>query len=127
MQRTIALLFPALLAAPAAPAAESGWYGADFQPCADKPTAQLVDCVKERTAHWDRLLNRTYQQLIGRVAPEQRERLRAAQRLWVQYRDANCGFYAAGEGTIASVEAAECLRAMTQLRYQELNGKMNPP
>ncbi|ANV99333.1 lysozyme inhibitor LprI family protein [Bradyrhizobium icense] len=60
------------------------------------------------------------------LAPQQRERLRAAQRLWIQYRDANCGFSAAGEGSIAGVEAAECLRVMTQLRYNELDSTANP-
>jgi uncharacterized protein YecT (DUF1311 family) len=102
------------------------WYGPDYRQCAERPTAQLVACVKARAAHWDRELNRIYQQLMVRLAPQQRERLRAAQRLWIQHRDANCGSYAAGEGSIASVEAAECLRAMTQLRYNELSTKANP-
>jgi len=51
---------------------------------------------------------------------KQRARLRAAQRLWIQYRDANCGFYALGEGTISRVEAAECMRSMIEARAREL-------
>ena len=35
----------------------------------------------------------------------QRDQLRAAQRLWVQYRDANCLYYGMGEGTIARLDA----------------------
>lgn len=119
-------MLSALVAAVAASHARAEWYGADYQQCAEKPTAQLVVCVQARTAHWDRELNRAYRQLMARLVPQQQDRLRAAQRLWIQYRDANCGFYAAGEGSIASVEAAECLRVMTQRRYDELDSNANP-
>jgi uncharacterized protein YecT (DUF1311 family) len=49
--------------------------------------------------------------------------LRAAQRLWIQYRDANCLYYGLSEGTIARIEAGECLRSMTEARSKELEGK----
>ena len=54
---------------------------------------------------------------------KQREQLRAAQRLWIQYRDANCLYYDLGEGTIARIEAGECMRSMTEARARELEGK----
>lgn len=122
----LAFALPLVLAVLAAPDAGAEWYGPDYQQCAEKPTAQLVTCVNDRAAHWDRQLNKVYQQLMVRLNPQQRERLRAAQRLWIQYRDTNCGSYAAGEGSIASVEAAECLRATTELRYRELESRANP-
>jgi uncharacterized protein YecT (DUF1311 family) len=31
-----------------------------------------------------------YQQALKDAAPQQHDQLRAAQRLWIQYRDANC-------------------------------------
>ena len=52
----------------------------------------------------------------------QRDQLRAAQRLWVQYRDANCLYYGMGEGTIARLDAGECMRSMTEARAKELEG-----
>ena len=55
--------------------------------------------------------------------PKQREQLRAAQRLWIQYRDANCLYYALGEGSIARVESADCTYRMTKSRAEELEGK----
>jgi uncharacterized protein YecT (DUF1311 family) len=55
--------------------------------------------------------------------PKQREQLRVAQRLWIQYRDANCLYYGLGEGTIARIEAGDCMRRMTQNRAIELEGK----
>ena len=44
----------------------------------------------------------------------------AAQRLWVQYRDANCAFYGVQDGSIRQVQAAECIRSMTEDRAHEL-------
>jgi uncharacterized protein YecT (DUF1311 family) len=38
-------------------------------------------------------LNAAYKALQARIEANQRQSLLAAQRLWVQYRDANCGFY----------------------------------
>jgi uncharacterized protein YecT (DUF1311 family) len=48
----------------------------------------------------------------------------AAQRLWVQYRDANCGFYGVQDGSIRQVQAAECIRSMTEDRAHELEEAM---
>ena len=42
-----------------------------------------------------------YQQALKDAGPQQHDQLRAAQRLWIQYRDANCLYYGLGEGTIA--------------------------
>jgi uncharacterized protein YecT (DUF1311 family) len=63
-----------------------------------------------------------YQMAIEDAQPKQRERLRAAQRLWIKYRDANCLYYDLGEGTIPRIEAGECMRNMTQARAKELEG-----
>jgi uncharacterized protein YecT (DUF1311 family) len=49
-----------------------------------------------------------------------------AQRLWIQYRDANCLYYGMGEGTIARVDAGECQRSMTEARARELEGVGHP-
>jgi len=61
-----------------------------------------------------------YQQAMKDAGPAQRDQLRAAQRLWIQYRDANCLYYGLGEGTIARIDAGECMRNMTQARAKEL-------
>ena len=49
----------------------------------------------------------------------------AAQRLWVQYRDANCAFYGVQDGSIRQVQAAECIRSMTEDRAYELEKALN--
>lgn len=90
------------------------------QQCYQLDTVGIVDCLGGRTAAWDARLNAAYRKAVAAAAGEQRERLRDAQRLWMRYRDANCGFYGAGEGSIRLVEAAECLRRMTEARAREL-------
>ncbi len=91
--------------------------------CDQQSTPEIVDCLNARTAAWDKRLNAAYQKALnGAVSPKQREQLRSAQRLWVQYRDANCLYYYLGEGTIARIDAAECMRSMTEARAKELEG-----
>jgi uncharacterized protein YecT (DUF1311 family) len=51
-------------------------------------------------------LNTAYKALAGRIDAGQREPLKAAQRLWMQCRDANCRFYGSQEGTMRQIQAA---------------------
>jgi uncharacterized protein YecT (DUF1311 family) len=50
----------------------------------------------------------------------QSDALRAAQRAWMQFRDANCRYYGSGEGTITRLQFAECMRSTTARRALEL-------
>jgi uncharacterized protein YecT (DUF1311 family) len=88
----------------------------------DGSTYEMVDCLKAKTAYWDKRMTVGYQTAMKDAQPKQREQLRAAQRLWIQYRDANCLYYGMGEGTIARIEAGECMRKMTEDRARELDG-----
>jgi len=65
-------------------------------------------------------MNAAYKALQAQVDAAQRQPLLAAQRLWVQYRDANCAFYGTPDGSMRKVEGAECLRSMTEDRAREL-------
>jgi uncharacterized protein YecT (DUF1311 family) len=91
-------------------------------PSCDGNTFQMVECLKAKTAAWDKRLNAAYQKAVQDAQPVQREPLRAAQRLWIQYRDANCLYYGMGEGTIARLDAGGCMRSMTEARAKELEG-----
>jgi uncharacterized protein YecT (DUF1311 family) len=89
----------------------------------DGSTAEMVDCVMAKTARWDKRMTIAYQEALkNAVSPQQHDQLRAAQRLWIQYRDANCLYYGLGEGTIARLDAGECMRSMTEARARELEG-----
>ncbi|OCX28019.1 hypothetical protein QU42_27115 [Bradyrhizobium sp. UASWS1016] len=69
-------------------------------------------------------MNAAYQQALKDAAGDkQREQLRTAQRLWIQYRDANCLYYDLGEGTIARLDAGECMRSVTETRARELENR----
>jgi uncharacterized protein YecT (DUF1311 family) len=80
----------------------------------------MVDCLAVKTARWDKRMTIAYQQAMKDAPARQRDQLRAAQRLWIQYRDANCLYYDLGEGTIARIDASGCQRRMTEARAREL-------
>lgn len=83
----------------------------------------MVECLRAKTAKWGKRMTVAYQRMLNAGEPKQREQLRVAQRLWIQYRDANCLYYRLGEGTIARVEAGDCMLRMTQSCAIELEGK----
>ena len=101
--------------------AHAGDQGDPVQSC-DGSTVEMVECLKTKTAEWDTRMTIAYQKALKDAGPARREQLRAAQRLWIQYRDANCLYYDMGEGTIARIEAGECMRSMTEARARELGG-----
>jgi uncharacterized protein YecT (DUF1311 family) len=102
-------------------AAFAGDQGDPDQAC-DGNTLQMVECLKAKTAQWDKRMTIAYQQAMKDASDKQRDQLRAAQRLWIQYRDANYLYYDMGEGTIARIDAGECMRSMTEARARELEG-----
>ena len=87
----------------------------------DGSTPEIVDCVMAQRAHWDKELTVAYQEAMKSAGADQKTRLREAERAWIKYRDANCAYYLAGEGTIARINAAACFRDMTKRRAEELS------
>ena len=92
---------------PALPAAAE-MFGRGFQPCGDKLHTRIVECIKAKPNAADQRLNTAYKALQAQIDAPQHQPLLAAQRLWLQYRDANCGFYGVQDGSIRQVQAAEC-------------------
>lgn len=89
--------------------------------CEDrKSTADIVECLATQTAVWERRLNAAYQKLINDLPTRRRDRLRTAQRLWLQFRDANCAYFASRAGTIARVDVGQCALRLTAARAIEL-------
>jgi uncharacterized protein YecT (DUF1311 family) len=118
-------LLAALLAAPVQ-AETVTWYDAAYQPGAESSTQGMVECIAAQTEDGDPRLNAAYGALMKQHSGERRTALRDVQRLWMRYRDTNCGFYAAAEGTISRIAAAECLRVMTATRALELEWAAQP-
>jgi uncharacterized protein YecT (DUF1311 family) len=122
--RRIVFAVPVLALITALPA-EAEMFGLGFQPCGDKTsTLAVAECVQAKTTVADQRLNAAYKALQARIDASQRQPLLAAQRLWLQYRDANCGFYGVQDGSIRQVQAAECIRSMTEDRARELEKAM---
>jgi len=118
MLRLLAVAAAALLGA--AVSASAGDQGDPGQDCGVS-TPEMVDCLNAPTAQWDKRLNAGYKAALDAAQGKQREQLRAAQRLWIQYRDANCTYYSMGEGSIGRIEAAACMQRMTKARAEELS------
>jgi uncharacterized protein YecT (DUF1311 family) len=95
----------------------------DSEKHCDGSTYEIVECLKVQTAQWDKRMNAAYQQALKDAEGKQREQLRVAQRLWVQYRDANCLYYGLGQGTVSSIEAGYCMKDLTKTRAVELEDK----
>ena len=102
------------------PTARAGDKGDAGAGCDGVSTPEIVNCVGVETAKWDKRMNAAYQKVLKDDEPKRQEQLRTAQRLWVQFRDANCLYFDMGEGTIARIDAAECMRNMTEARAHEL-------
>jgi uncharacterized protein YecT (DUF1311 family) len=115
---TTALLFSLQLLAPTA--AFAGPRGDHEQKCGDGSTAEIVDCLKGHTAEADKRLNIAFEAAIKASTPKQVEQLRVAERLWIQFRDADCLFFDLGEGTVASITAGQCMLSLTEARTREL-------
>jgi uncharacterized protein YecT (DUF1311 family) len=112
----------ALILMALSPAAFAGDAGDPAQSC-DGSTTEMVDCLQAKAARWDKRMTIAYQEALkNATSPQQHDQLRAAQRLWIQYRDANCLYYGLGEGTIARIDAGECIGSMTEVRARELEG-----
>ena len=124
MIRRLSLVLVAVLLSLAAAQAQAPRNEAEDCSSANS-TQEIVECLARLAAAWDRRLNAAYREQMSGAEGQRADLLRAAQRLWIQYRDANCTWYAGGEGTISRIEAAECMRSMTERRARELEGEQN--
>jgi uncharacterized protein YecT (DUF1311 family) len=125
------LIIGILFAFPALAEKKEQWVADNDSICGGgTSTADIVSCQEKRSDFWDRRLNQAYRAVMETFpaqaadraqAQKQQVQLRSAQRLWIQYRDANCGLYAMGDGSIRRVLAADCYRRMTQDRAIELH------
>jgi uncharacterized protein YecT (DUF1311 family) len=95
------------------------WYGGEYEDC-DGSTVEIIECVNGLRDQWDDRLNDAYRSVSGAIETDRKNALRDVQRKWIAYRDTNCAYYAGGEGSIARIEAAVCLYALTKDRAQEL-------
>lgn len=92
-------------------------------PCANVAiTTDLVQCLSKARDSSDAKLNTIYRRLEKALAASDKELLTRSERLWIQYRDANCtaerALYDGGTGAYPAYLG--CLEAMTRERVKEL-------
>jgi len=96
----------------------------EYSTCLEKSngvTIEMINCILAETIRQDARLNENYKRLISKLATERKNALVEAQRAWIRFRDANCGFYADPEGgSAARVTGHECLLNATVDRAKEL-------
>ncbi|WP_421858363.1 lysozyme inhibitor LprI family protein [Oceanicaulis sp.] len=109
--------------------------GAVSSACQDDPggytTYGMMECERRENALWDQRLNAAYSQMrermLEREATTRRDALLAAQRLWLQYRDAECeqrGLAYEG-GTMRGVVHSSCFSDFTARRALELERQLD--
>ncbi|GGG66083.1 hypothetical protein GCM10011585_04890 [Edaphobacter dinghuensis] len=86
------------------------------------PNSSETQCFITASQIADRDLNSFYGKLITHLDPENRKNLQAAQRLWVQFRDANCRaeYDLYGGASAGPTVRAACIEAVTRHRTAEL-------
>ncbi len=118
----IALAVAAIM--PLASQAQDAGLSKQFNTCMDKSggvTQSMVECIGAETQRQDARLNKVYKALAANLSPERKKQLQEAQRAWIKFRDANCGFYYDPDGgSMARVSANDCVMTMTSNRAKEL-------
>jgi uncharacterized protein YecT (DUF1311 family) len=122
-----ALLLLLLVSFPA-PAADPDPIDAALDACTAKPegssTVGMVECTGDAIRAWDSRLNEVYRQVMAALDPKSRELLRASQRRWVAFREAEHeamgGPWRQDRGTIIRVLTASADLSAIKERVQEL-------
>lgn len=96
--------------------------------CVDEnsTTSGMVKCTQDAYDEWDGILNLVYQRLSERLTPEAREALKASQRKWLVWRDAEFEVidrvYATREGTMyLPMRANDRMRVVSDRAMQLIN------
>jgi uncharacterized protein YecT (DUF1311 family) len=83
-------------------------------------TYDMMMCASQDTKAADADLNKAYRKLLASVTPEQKEKLVAAERAWITFRDADCAFVGSAGGTISIVDEVTCRGDRTIDRIKQL-------
>lgn len=89
-------------------------------------TAEMRACANEQYKAADAELGRVYRQLASQLSGQRRDKLKAAQRAWITFRDKNADFAAsvAEGGTLSPLLEVTELTAMTKQRTEQLKAQL---
>jgi uncharacterized protein YecT (DUF1311 family) len=84
--------------------------------------ANETSCFVDAYKNSDQELNGLYRRVLTVVNGEELRKLKVAQRLWIEYRDANCSaeYELYSGGSAAPMVKFACLEAVTRHRTEEL-------
>jgi uncharacterized protein YecT (DUF1311 family) len=84
-------------------------------------TSKILDCISAELNRQDSRLNGAYQKLMSKLPKDRKKLLVEAQRAWIKFREANCGFYHdPNDGSAAHMAGNECFLNATVDRAKEL-------
>lgn len=102
-----------------------------LEACLDKnsSTAGMVDCIGKAYDKWDKELNRVYAELMKRLSPDARAKLKEAQLQWLKFRDSEFklqeGIYSKLEGTMYIPMSADSRMQVVKNRALELKSYLD--
>lgn len=104
--------------------------GVVANPCLDTPEGQSTHgqagCYRREHLVWDDILNETYRRLQGQLEGKLKTQLRDVQRVWIESRKQQCGFYAdVIQGSLAIPIGASCMNTETARRALYLLSILN--
>ena len=107
-------------------------YSKQYDTCMKEPAASngatmaMLNCGSKEIKHQDKRLNSAYKALKKSLSKSRQKELLTSQRLWIKYRDANCGFYNdPNGGTMHRMFAQECFMDATRSRADELESMLD--
>ncbi|TVT67973.1 MAG: DUF1311 domain-containing protein [Pseudomonas sp.] len=90
-------------------------------------TMNMLDCMGSETEQQDARLNQNYKAAMQALDKGQQNQLRDAQRLWINFRDADCALLASlTGGSIDRINSASCFLDMTKQRADGLERLVEP-
>jgi uncharacterized protein YecT (DUF1311 family) len=101
-------------------------YTPGYGKCMASPGGQstygMIDCIGQELKLQDGRLNAAYRKAMNGLTPSEKDHLKAAQRAWVAFRDADCAALEDPQqwGSISRINANQCMLDRTIVRAIEL-------
>lgn len=97
-------------------------------PCDPRTFSEMYRCAIDQYREADAELNRVYRSTLAKLPPSSQRRLRAAEQIWIRYRDAHCEFETSKvEGQREyQVVRYHCLTELTEARTALLRKDLEP-
>lgn len=98
-------------------------YSGEWRRCMDTSegvTVTILACNSAEAEHQERRLNINYQSYLAGMNTEAKQNFIRAQRLWLKFRDENCGAFSQEPGgTLAAIVGSSCYLKMTAERADD--------